>query len=285
MSTSVEQQVPSADIPAAVDTVPAEDVEEQQQIMEEGAEKRDMTLECRDCGVSFVFSIGEQEFYEAKEFEGPPTRCKPCRAQKKASRDSSNYTSAGFGGPMNYMMMDAYGNPISMFPFHQPPSNLRTKPCHAFQRGECNYGAECRYYHDDGSQMPPGQYMPPSPMGGVPGGFFMHDAMMFMPPNTSPQANGTTRSNNHHRSGHKSRNPCFAFQRGECTYGDTCRYMHVDASSMTDANGNPVAVHHLPRGYCHAFARGECKYGDTCKFRHEFPPNYIPTNPAPPVVS
>lgn len=240
----------------------------------------DVNLECRDCGNEFLFTVGEQEFYRAKDFEGPPTRCKPCRAQKKASRDTQK-PNGNFGGQMNYMMMDAYGNPINMFPYQQqrPPSNLRTKPCHAFQRGECSYGADCRYYHDDGSQGPPGQYLQQhSPIGGFsggfPGGMYMGDPNMgggmFMPPgahngggNYSPRAGGGGQG---HR-GHKTRNPCFAFQRGECSYGDSCRYLHMDASSMTDVNA------HLVRGYCHAFARGECKYGDTCKFRHESPPN------------
>jgi hypothetical protein len=258
----------------------------------------DVNLECRDCGYSFLFTVGEQEFYRAKDFEGPPTRCKPCRAQKKASRDSHRQGGgdAGFGGQVNYMMMDAYGNPVNMFPYQQqqrPNSNLRTKPCHAFRRGECTYGAECRYYHDDGSQGPPGQYQQQQAMGGgFPGGFPPGGGMylggdpggmfMRMPPPGSQQQQGgggnyspRNGGGGQHR-GQKSNNPCFAFQRGECTYGDSCRYQHVDAaSSMTDASGRPIAVHpHLPRGYCHAFARGECKYGDTCKFRHEIPAGF-----------
>mmetsp|Transcript_9353 Transcript_9353/g.17445 ORF Transcript_9353/g.17445 Transcript_9353/m.17445 type:complete len:301 (-) Transcript_9353:429-1331(-) len=263
----------------------------------------DVNLECRDCGYAFLFTVGEQEFYRAKDFEGPPTRCKPCRAQKKATRDSQKHDGGNFGGQMNYLMMDAYGNPVNMYPYQQrPPSNLRTKPCHAFQRGECTYGADCRYYHDDGSQGPPGQYLQQHPMGGFPGGFpggmYMGDPNMgggmFMAPGgqqgQGQQPGGGGGSNYSPRSGgggghrgHKSRNPCFAFQRGECTYGDSCRYLHVDASSMTDANGNPIVVHpHLPRGYCHAFARGECKYGETCKFRHEIPANFQqPSKPSP----
>lgn len=262
-------------------------VEMEQSVMVNGevAAEGDVNLECRDCGYTFLFTVGEQEFYRAKEFEGPPTRCKPCRAQKKASRDLQKHDSGNFG-QMNYLMMDAYGNPVNMYPYQQRPSNLRTKPCHAFQRGECTYGADCRYYHDDGSQGPPGQYLQQhSPMGGFPGGFpggmYMGDPSMgggmFIAPGQQqgqPPGGGNFSPRNNNR-GHKSRNPCFAFQRGECTYGDSCRYLHVDASSMTDANGNPIVVHpQLPRGYCHAFARGECKYGETCKFRHEIPAGY-----------
>ena len=243
----------------------------------EYGEEKDATLQCRDCGNSFVFTTGEQEFYRTKEFEGPPSRCKPCRAQKKASRDSQQ-EGGTFGGHMNYMMMDAFGNPI-VYQVPQRPPNLRTKPCHAFRRGECVYGADCRYYHDDGSQGPQSLYLNPPPMfagGFPPGGMYVDPSMVssgMMMPQTSPHQGGRTnnfspRNNNGHRGG-KSRNPCFAFQRGECNYGDSCRYQHVNASSMTDANGNPIVIH--PRGYCHAFARGECKFGDACKYRHEIP--------------
>ena len=47
----------------------------------------DQTLVCEDCGKEFVFSAGEQEFYEAKGFVNEPQRCKACRdARKAASR-------------------------------------------------------------------------------------------------------------------------------------------------------------------------------------------------------
>lgn len=39
----------------------------------------DKTLTCRDCGVAFVFSAGEQEFYATKGFQNEPARCPECR--------------------------------------------------------------------------------------------------------------------------------------------------------------------------------------------------------------
>lgn len=45
----------------------------------------DKTLVCKDCGSEFVFTAGEQEFYAEKGFENEPTRCKDCRAARKAS--------------------------------------------------------------------------------------------------------------------------------------------------------------------------------------------------------
>lgn len=44
----------------------------------------DKTLICKDCGGEFVFTEGEQQFYAEKGFTNEPTRCKECRAAKKA---------------------------------------------------------------------------------------------------------------------------------------------------------------------------------------------------------
>lgn len=43
----------------------------------------DETLKCRDCGDEFVFTVGEQEFYNKMKFENKPVRCKPCRDKRK----------------------------------------------------------------------------------------------------------------------------------------------------------------------------------------------------------
>ena len=45
----------------------------------------DKTLVCKECGKEFIFSAGEQEFYAEKGFENEPTRCKDCRAARKAA--------------------------------------------------------------------------------------------------------------------------------------------------------------------------------------------------------
>jgi predicted N-acetyltransferase YhbS len=43
----------------------------------------DKNLTCRDCGSEFVFTVGEQEFYQEKGFTNEPTRCPDCRRAKK----------------------------------------------------------------------------------------------------------------------------------------------------------------------------------------------------------
>lgn len=48
---------------------------------------QDKNLNCKDCGAEFVFSSGEQEFYEERGFQNEPQRCKSCRDNRKnASR-------------------------------------------------------------------------------------------------------------------------------------------------------------------------------------------------------
>lgn len=45
----------------------------------------DKTLVCRECGREFIFTAGEQEFYQLKGLLNEPGRCPPCRAARKAS--------------------------------------------------------------------------------------------------------------------------------------------------------------------------------------------------------
>jgi CxxC-x17-CxxC domain-containing protein len=57
----------------------------------------DRTLTCRDCGKEFVFTAGEQEFYQQRGFS-EPQRCQDCRAARKTQRGNDSYSSGGGGG-------------------------------------------------------------------------------------------------------------------------------------------------------------------------------------------
>jgi CxxC-x17-CxxC domain-containing protein len=46
----------------------------------------DKTISCRDCGMDFVFSSGEQQFYQEKGLTHEPQRCPSCRAVAKQNR-------------------------------------------------------------------------------------------------------------------------------------------------------------------------------------------------------
>ena len=43
----------------------------------------DRTLTCEDCGAEFMWSAGEQDYYQYKGFANPPKRCKPCRQARE----------------------------------------------------------------------------------------------------------------------------------------------------------------------------------------------------------
>lgn len=53
----------------------------------------DKQLTCRECGVTFLFTAGEQQFYAQKGFTNEPGRCPECRAARRAA-------AAALGRPM-----------------------------------------------------------------------------------------------------------------------------------------------------------------------------------------
>ena len=61
---------------------------------------QDKSLQCSECGATFIFSAGEQEFFESKGYTNEPKRCPECRQARKASR---------YGG-------GSYGSQRQMFP-------------------------------------------------------------------------------------------------------------------------------------------------------------------------
>jgi CxxC-x17-CxxC domain-containing protein len=58
----------------------------------------DQVLTCADCGIDFVFSASEQEFFAQKGFTSAPKRCSSCRAQRRASGGGSYSSGSGNGG-------------------------------------------------------------------------------------------------------------------------------------------------------------------------------------------
>jgi len=57
----------------------------------------DQVLTCADCGIDFVFSASEQEFFAQKGFTSAPKRCSSCRAQRRATGGGGSYASSGGG--------------------------------------------------------------------------------------------------------------------------------------------------------------------------------------------
>jgi DNA-directed RNA polymerase subunit RPC12/RpoP len=49
----------------------------------------DKTLVCKDCSKEFIFTEGEQTFYQEKGLQNEPQRCPDCRKARKQQRRSS----------------------------------------------------------------------------------------------------------------------------------------------------------------------------------------------------
>ena len=69
----------------------------------------DQVLTCTDCGVDFVFSASEQEFFAQKGFSSAPKRCSSCRAQRRASGNGGGYASGMGGGGYGASSGGGYG--------------------------------------------------------------------------------------------------------------------------------------------------------------------------------
>ena len=50
----------------------------------------DKSITCPDCGSTFIFTAGEQEFFASKGFSNDPKRCPKCRQAKRQQRGGSS---------------------------------------------------------------------------------------------------------------------------------------------------------------------------------------------------
>ena len=46
----------------------------------------DRILTCRECGQTFTFTAGEQEFYASRNLANDPSRCPDCRAARRSGQ-------------------------------------------------------------------------------------------------------------------------------------------------------------------------------------------------------
>lgn len=113
----------------------------------------DTTLTCRDCGATFTFTAGEQEFYASRGFDNQPSRCAACRAQRKADRDGggSSYGGGGYSSGRResremFTATCASCGQDARVPFQ--PSGEKPVYCSACfeqRRGTSSYGSSSRY--------------------------------------------------------------------------------------------------------------------------------------------
>lgn len=50
----------------------------------------DKILKCLDCDEEFIFTLGEQEFFESNQFQ-EPKRCPACRRARKQEKNNREY--------------------------------------------------------------------------------------------------------------------------------------------------------------------------------------------------
>ena len=63
----------------------------------------DKTLTCKDCGQEFIWTSGEQEFYQARGLVNEPGRCSSCRAARRAGGSTGGYGAGqGMSGPREF---------------------------------------------------------------------------------------------------------------------------------------------------------------------------------------
>ena len=61
---------------------------------------QDKSIQCADCGVTFTFSVEDQEFFQSKGYTNEPKRCPECRRARKLERNGNS----------------SYGAPRQMYP-------------------------------------------------------------------------------------------------------------------------------------------------------------------------
>jgi CxxC-x17-CxxC domain-containing protein len=76
----------------------------------------DKELKCVDWGIDFLFSAGEQFFYESKRFVNMPKHCKACKAKRnqvpeKPVRSETRATCAECGSETTVPFKPAQGRP------------------------------------------------------------------------------------------------------------------------------------------------------------------------------
>lgn len=77
----------------------------------------DKTLTCRACGSPFVWTIGEQQFFKAKQLINIPGRCPRCRSARKAQlglpdRIQAEVNCAECNRPTTVPFVPRNGNPV-----------------------------------------------------------------------------------------------------------------------------------------------------------------------------
>lgn len=89
----------------------------------------DKTIVCNSCGEEFVFTVGEQEFYEKQGYQNEPKKCKKCRmARKNAGKVMITTVCAQCGGEAVINFEPTNDRPIYCRECFNAMRNAQNKP-------------------------------------------------------------------------------------------------------------------------------------------------------------
>jgi CxxC-x17-CxxC domain-containing protein len=77
---------------------------------------QDKKISCRDCGVEFLFTAGEQGFYLEKGLLNDPQRCPGCRSNRRreraGGREAATVTCASCGSQATVPFVPRLDKPV-----------------------------------------------------------------------------------------------------------------------------------------------------------------------------
>lgn len=68
---------------------------------------QEKSITCFDCGATFTFTAGEQEFFAARGYTNEPGRCPSCRQARKQQGNNS-YKNSGYVSASSRRMYSAF---------------------------------------------------------------------------------------------------------------------------------------------------------------------------------
>lgn len=108
----------------------------------------DVTLTCRDCGGTFLFTSSEQAFYNERGFV-PPSRCPDCRAIRRREREALAQQATA-----SRVAADGYREPRPMFPAVCADCGRSTMVPFEPRPGRMVFCRECFQNHKDEYRSP-----------------------------------------------------------------------------------------------------------------------------------
>ena len=166
----------------------------------------DITLNCRDCNAEFVFTSGEQEFYRPRAGRTSPRAVWSARTPKKARFGELRPCATRSRGASAPAALRRFAHR----PRRRGEAPQRRAPCYAFSHVAT---PAARTPRAAAAATPRSPTVPRRAT----------RSRRASAPAATPAASPTTPTLT---APPRSSQPCYAFQKGECSRGDSCRFSH-----------------------------------------------------------